>query len=131
MNRSLWPVVAMLLGLVLVVGSAFSGVVAPAWTETEAVQRQKAAADFHAANYNLPLHDDSSGSSGGKARDYDPVAAKAKYEAARQEYEKQTARLTATRSRQVWLAWSVRIAGILMVVFGVGGYLRPQSNRAA
>src|SRR4029453_11057428 len=69
-NRSLWPAVAMLLGLALVVGSAFSGVVAPAWTEAEGVQRQKAAADFHAANYNLPLHDDSSGSGGGKAPDY-------------------------------------------------------------
>jgi len=122
----------MLLGLGLVGLSPFVDYLAPAsavWTEEDGAQLQKASADFHAANYDLPQTEDGGGASNGKAPGYDPVAAKAKYETAKQEFEKQKSRLSSAQSRQVWLVWGGRLLGILFAVIGVGGYLQAQGSR--
>jgi len=96
------------------------------WTEDDGARLQKASADFHAANYDLPQSDDSGAPDGGKRPGYDPVAAKAKYAAAKQEYELQTARLAAVRAQQVWLVWGLRLIGVALAVVGVGGYDQAQ-----
>ena len=122
----------MLLGLALVCLSPFANYVAPpraGWTEEDGALREKASADFHAASYNLPQSDDSGATSGGKEPRYDPIEAKAKYLAAKQEYEAQTARLATVQSRQVWLVWGVRFAGVFLVLIGVGGYFQAQGSR--
>ena len=122
----------MLLGLGLVAASFFADVVMPTgsrWTEEDGAKLQKASAELHAANYELPQAGDSGGPRQDKRPGYDPVAAKAKYVAAKEEYEKQTARLEAVRSGQRWLKWGIRLSGILLAAIGTGGYLLVQYGR--
>jgi hypothetical protein len=131
-KQPLWPAIAILLGMGLLCLSPFVDVLAPAsavWTEEDGAKLQKASADFHAANYDLPQNDDSGASNAGKRPGYDPVAAKEKYATAKREYELQQLRLGSAQSRQVWLVWGVRLLGILFAVIGVGGYLQAQRSR--
>jgi cobalamin biosynthesis Mg chelatase CobN len=130
-KNSLWPAILILLGLALLGLSFCVDVVAPAsarWTEEDGAKRQKASADFHAANYDLPQADDSSAPDSAKRPDYDPVAAKAKYQAAKQEYERQTARLAGAQSSPVWLMWGARMLGALLAVIGVAGHLQARRS---
>lgn len=93
------------------------------WTDEDQTKYQKASADFHAASYGLPSPQDGS-SSRRRGAGYDPVAAKAKYEATKAEWEAQKSRLDGAQSRRTWLMWGVRLLGAAMAAIGLIGYFR-------
>ena len=132
MKQPLWPPILIIVGLVVLAGSFLVNSVVPPstrWSEEDGLKLQKAANDLHSASYELPQASDSGGPDSGKRPGYDPVAAKAKYDAAKQEYEKQSARLEQARTGGAWLPWAMRVLGALVVVIGAGGYALARSSR--
>ena len=127
-----WPVVAMLFGLALIFLAPLAVSRAPAetfWTDEDQAQYQKASADFHAASYDLPTEGD--GTRQGRRPGYDPVAAKAKYAAAKSAWEQQKSRLENAQSRWTWLRWGCQFLGAAIAAAGIWGYVRERNRTGA
>lgn len=127
MNKPAWPNAAIVLGLCLLVGSPLLLALAPTqafWTEQDQAAYQKAAADFHASTFQLP----SQKSSRQTTDDYDPVAAKLRYAAAKTAYEKEKARLASAQARPGWLSWALRGLGAVLIAAGLIGYFKNQAS---
>lgn len=131
MKQPLWPPTLIVLGLVLLATSLFVSSIVPAssrWSDEDGRALQKAASELHSASYELPQPSDGVGPDSGKWPGYDPVAAKAKYDAAKREYEKQSARLEKARTGSAWLPWTMRALGALLAIVGVAGYVRAHAG---
>ena len=125
-----WPVIAMLIGLALIFVAPLAVGSAPAetfWTDEDQSQYQKASADFHAASYDLPSESDGARLPGRRSG-YDPVAAKAKYSAAKAAWEQQRSRLENAQSRWTWLRRGCQFLGAVVAAAGIWGYVRGRNR---
>jgi len=115
-------------GILLMLTAPFVVSVLPAgaisqWTDADQAALQKASSEFHAANNSLAAKNlDVSRSRGMET--FDPVAPRSRHVAAREELEKQQARLLAAQSRPTWLLWIIRLAGVAAATIGVCQYFR-------
>jgi hypothetical protein len=128
-NSLSWPAITIIvgIGLMLVAPLLFSAAPSSAyWTEADQTTYQQASADLHAATRTLPDSPKKRGKQKVEETPYDPVAAKAKYEAAKAAFDKQESRLHSARSRPTWLAWGLRLLGIAVTGIGVYGYFTAQ-----
>jgi hypothetical protein len=128
-NSLSWPAITIIvgIGLMLVAPLIFSA--APSstyWSEADQVNYQQASADLHAATRTLPEAPKKRGKQKADDAPYDPVAAKAKYEAAKAAFDKQDARLHSARSRPTWIVWGLRLLGIAVIGLGIYGYFTAQ-----
>lgn len=131
MNSLSWPAITIIIGisLMLVAPLLFSAAPSSAyWTEADQVTYQQASADLHAATRTLPEAPKKRGKQKTDDPPYDPVAAKAKYEAAKAAFDKQDSRLHSARSRPTWIAWTFRLLGILVTGLGIYGYFTAQPS---
>ena len=129
MNSLSWPAITIIagIGLLLVAPLLFSAAPSSAyWTEADQTTYQQASADLHAATRSLPEAPKKRGKQKIEETPYDPVAAKAKYEAAKAAFDKQDSRLHSARSRPTWIAWGLRLLGIAVTGLGIYGYFTAQ-----
>jgi hypothetical protein len=128
-NSLTWPAITIIvgIGLMLVAPLLFSAAPSSAyWSEADQATYQQASADLHAATRTLPDAPKKRGKQKIEEPSYDPVAAKAKYEAAKAAFDKQDARLHSARSRPTWIVWGLRLLGIAVTGLGVYGYFTAQ-----
>jgi hypothetical protein len=126
-NNRPWPIPTIVAGIALLLGGPLLASLAPTqsyWTNADQAQYQKAAADFHASTFQLPQHT----SAKNTPPAYDPLAAKTRYEAAKVAYDTQHARLRAARTRPAWLAWILRLSGILLTALGLYGHFTASQS---
>ena len=121
MSGNAWPPIALAAGVLLMLAGSLIAALVPdeaVWSESDAQALQKASADWHGASHQHGHAADAATDS--HAHHGEPVEAQSAY-------QRQQVRLLAAQSRQRWLVWGMRLAGVAIAAVGVWGYVQSRN----